>query len=406
MVNLDEYTNEHYARLMNLEYPWQVERVRLDIQKKEIEIEVGYDEFTEVPCPECGVKCSLYDHAESRTWRHLDTMQFKTLLKCRVPRSNCKEHGVKTIKAPWSEPHSRYTLLFIRFVIDVLLASKSISDASRLLGMSWDELNSIQERAVNRGLARRKEEKIEYLGIDEKSFKKNRVFVSVLTDLDRGRVLDIELEKSKESANKLLNKLSEKTKQGVKAVAADMAGVFREAINESLPKADIVHDKFHISKYFNEALATIWKSDRKDNDALNKTKFLWLTNPENYTDKQRLSFQEIKTHLFKIGRAWQIKEAFRQFWTKRNQKEAAEYFKSWYFWATHSRLKPIIRVAKMLKKNLNNILSYFKHFITNATSEGLNSKIQQVKFNARGFKNFDHYRTVILFYCGKLSMYP
>jgi transposase len=401
-----ENTNEHYAKLLGLSLPWMVESVKLDIKKGEVSIEVEYDVFTEVSCPECGVKCTLYDHAESRTWRHLDTMQFRTLLTAKIPRSNCKEHGVKTISAPWTEPYSRYTLLFTRFAIDVIKACRSLSDASRLLGLSWDELQLIQERAVNRGLARRKEEKIEYLGIDEKSFKKNLVFVSVLNDLDRGRVLDVELGKGKESANKLLNQLSGKTKHNVKAVAADMSGVFVEAVNESLPNADIVHDRFHISKYFNEALVTIWKSERNNNESLNKTKFLWIKNPENYTDKQRLAFKDIKINLFKIGKAWQIKEAFRLFWEQGNQKEASLYFTKWYFWATHSRLKPIIRVAKMLKRNFNNILSYFKHFITNATSEGLNSKIQQVKFNARGFRNFVHYRTAILFHCGKLSMYP
>ena len=190
MKDLDN-TNEHYARLLGLEYPWQVESVKLDIKQAEVVIEVEYDVFTEVPCPECGANCVLYDHAETRIWRHLDTMQFKTFLRARVPRGNCKEHGIKTIKASWSEPYSRFTLLFTKFSIDVILACKSLSDASRLLGLSWDELHSIQERAVNRGLSRRREEKIKYLGIDEKSFKKNRVFVTVLNDLDRGRVLDL-----------------------------------------------------------------------------------------------------------------------------------------------------------------------------------------------------------------------
>ena len=73
--------------------------------------------------------------------------------------------------------------------------------------------------------------------------------------------------------------------------------------------------------------------------------------------------------------------------------------------ATHSQLKPIVEAAKMIKRHLDNILTYLKHRITNAVAEGLNSKIQQIK-SAAGFRNFENYKIAILFFCGKLNMYP
>ena len=82
------------------------------------------------------------------------------------------------------------------------------------------------------------------------------------------------------------------------------------------------------------------------------------------------------------------------------------FFKKGYFWATHSRLKPIIAVAKMLKRHLPHLITYLKHHVTNAVAEGINSKIQQIKSVARGFRNFENFRIAILFYCGKLNMYP
>ncbi|MDI7222116.1 transposase, partial [Leptospira santarosai] len=81
-------------------------------------------------------------------------------------------------------------------------------------------------------------------------------------------------------------------------------------------------------------------------------------------------------------------------------------FKRWYFWATHSKLKPIIKVAKMLKRNLKYILTYFSHRITNAGSESMNSRIQKIKSNARGFRNFQFFRISILFHLGGLNLYP
>ena len=73
---------------------------------------------------------------------------------------------------------------------------------------------------------------------------------------------------------------------------------------------------------------------------------------------------------------------------------------------SRSRLQPLVEVAQMLKRHLENLLTYLKHHITNAVTEGLNSKIQSIKSNARGFRNFRNYRIRILFFCGKLNLYP
>jgi transposase len=108
----------------------------------------------------------------------------------------------------------------------------------------------------------------------------------------------------------------------------------------------------------------------------------------------------------KVGRAWAIKEAFAPFWDYRYGAAARKFFARWYFWATHSRLAPIIAAAKTLKRHLSGLLAYAKHRITNATAEGTNGTIQLLKANARGYRNFAQYRTAILFHCGKLDLYP
>jgi len=64
------------------------------------------------------------------------------------------------------------------------------------------------------------------------------------------------------------------------------------------------------------------------------------------------------------------------------------------------------KVARMLKEHLEDILTYFNSFITNAISEGFNSKIQLIRAKARGFRSFENYRVAILFHCGKLDLFP
>jgi len=119
-MSIDSELQKHYGQLLGIGSPWEVKTVELKLEQKQVEIELGWQWGAEARCPECGVACSLHDCAPERTWRHLDTMQFTTLIRARTPRSNCPEHGVKTMKVPWAAPQGRFTLLFERFAVEVL----------------------------------------------------------------------------------------------------------------------------------------------------------------------------------------------------------------------------------------------------------------------------------------------
>ncbi len=139
---------------------------------------------------------------------------------------------------------------------------------------------------------------------------------------------------------------------------------------------------------------------------LKGTKYPSLRNEENVSEWRRAEFDALKHAKLQTSRAWAIKETLRDFWTYVDPKCAGKYFTAWYFWATHSRLAPIIEAARTLKRHLPNLLTYFKHWVTNATSEGINSKIQTVKRMTCGYRNREHYKTAILFHCGGLDLYP
>jgi len=403
--------HQHYSLLLGLVSPWLVTHVNLDMNNRLVEIDVEWPRDYEPECPECGRSCSIKDHREERKWRHLDTMQFQTIIRSRVPRSDCKEHGVKTINVPWAGPNSRFTLLFERLAIDVMMAAKSIKEAAGLLGLSWDQVHHIQKRAVERGLDRRKLDEIKHVGIDEKSFLKGHKYASLMTDIGGGRVLDVVEGRTLESANSLWQRLPEETRSGIGAVAMDMWDAFITSTKTNAPQADIVHDKFHISKYLGDAVDKVRRQEHRalmkdDVETLKGAKYLFLKNPENMSDAEAMRFNELRMEKLKSGRAWSMKEMFSEFWTYSYQGSARKFFDRWYWWATHSRLKPMSDVAKLMRRHLDNILTYLRHHITNAMMEGFNSKIQTIKANARGFRNFGNYRIAILFYCGKLELYP
>ena len=312
---------------------------------------------------------------------------------------------------PWAAPQARFTLLFERFAVEVLLASGSISQACELLGINWETAQEIMRRAVERGLERRQLEDLKHLGMDEKSFKRGQSYVTLLTDLDQSRVLDVVQERTGEAADQLWATLTPEQKQTVEAVAVDMWEPFIRTIEKQVPEADIVHDKFHVSKYLGEAVDQVRRQEHKElmaqgDETLKGTRQLWLYNPENFSPEQSKEFSALKDLELKVARAWAAKELFSKFWNYQEEGWARRFFKDWFGWVSRSQLKPMVEVAQMLKRHLDNLLTYLKHHITNAVTEGLNSKIQSLKSAARGFRNFRNYRIRILFFCGKLNLYP
>ena len=410
-MSMDSELQKHYALLLGIGSPWEVKNVELKLAEKKVEIELGWQWGQDAKCPECGRACSIHDSAPERTWRHLDTMQFATLIRARTPRSDCPEHGVKTMSVPWAAPQGRFTLLYERFALDVLLASASISQACELLGLGWETAHEIMRRAVERGLERRQLEALKHLGMDEKSFGRGQSYITLLTDLEQSRVINVVEERTSEAAEELWRTLSPEQKATVQAVAVDMWEPFIQAIQREVPQADIVHDKFHVSKYLGEAVDKVRRAEHKEllaqgDETLKGTRQLWLYNPQNFSPEQRHDFAALKDLHLKVARAWAAKELFSEFWNYQQAGWARRFFKGWFGWVSRSQLKPLVEVARMLKRHLDNLLTYLKHHITNAVTEGLNSKIQSIKAAARGFRSFRNYRIRILFFCGKLSLYP
>jgi len=347
-----------------------------------------------------------------RTWRHLDTCQYHTLLHATLPRTDCPEHGPRVVRVSWAEPGSHFTALFERLAIDWLQEASQMA-VGRQLHLSWDEIHGIMERAVRRGLERRKADDVPFLGIDEKAFRRGHRYATIVVDIWRSRVLHVAAERTANSLNEFWNSLTPKQVSQIWAVAMDMWDPYVKSVRDHLPDGEskIVFDKFHVAKHLGEAVDQVRRAENKvlrakDDKRLVGTKYDWLRNPDNFDRKAWKEFRKLRESKLQTARAWALKEQAMLFWASRSRAAAQRHFNWWYRWATHSRLKPIIKKAKMLKSRLPNLLTYFKHQITNATSESLNSKIQWVKYTARGFRNFTNFATAIYFHCGGLDLTP
>ena len=400
----------HYALLLGIGAPWRVKRAVLELPKNKVEIEVEWDPRAPVTCPQCGRECPRHDHAPERQWRHLDVMQFTTIIRARVPRSRCEEHGVDTVRVPWAEPGSRFTLHFEAFAVQVIEACRSLTQAADLLKLDWDSVQRIVERAVARGMLRRSTEQVRRVGLDEKSFGRGQDYVSLMTDLDGARVLEVVAGRDRDSALALWETIPTQQRDKIQAAAMDMGANFTCATREAATKAAIVHDRFHVSKHLNEAVDKVRREEHRrlleaGDDSLSGTKYLWLRGAAPEGDRA-LTFEELCERNLKTARAWCHKETFVEFWIQGSAERGAKFFQKWFGAVARSKLEPLKKVARTLKEHLSGLINYFAHPITNALTEGFNSRIQAIKSDARGFRRFANYRARILFHCGKLDMMP
>ncbi|MCS6242433.1 MAG: ISL3 family transposase [Opitutus sp.] len=401
--------HEHYRRLLLLPEPWEVTKVEEDILGLNVTVWLRWPDGAKVPCPVCGQLMPIYDRMKERSWRHRDVMQYRLELRCAVPRCDCEEHGVKTMHVPWAEPGSRFTSLFESFAVAVIASSRSLSQAAELLGLHWDSVQRIIDQAVERGLARRNLDGITRVGLDEKSFLRGQSYVSLMTDLTGRRVLDVVPGRDTGSGLKLWASLSKEQIDGIEAVAMDMGASFIAATHQAAPNADIVHDRFHVSKPMNEAVDHTRRDEAaelaaKGDDILKRTRFLWLHGI--VPDDRKEHFEALLESNLRTAKAWAYKEQLVEFWGQPNADAGNTFFQLWYRSVMSSRLPRVKKVAKSLKAHLAGLLTYFKHRISNALTEGFNSKIQAIKADARGFRKFENYRTRILFFCGKLDLEP
>lgn len=403
-----------YEAVLGLEAPWQVSEVKLNPSQELVEVHVVADQKT-WPCPCCKAPSPRYD-SRSRRWRHLDTCQFQTILLASVPRVKCGKHGVQQVPVPWADRGSKFTALFEAKVLD-WLREASISAVANLFGLSWNAVDGIMKRAVRRGIKRRVFEQGStlpvHLGIDETSFQKRHEYVSVLCDQENGHVVHVADGRTRSVVEEYLKLFPEAVRARVETVAMDMWQAYISAVEAMIPGAGkkICFDKFHMAQHLSRAVDQVRRAEHKrmiqsGESCLKQSRYLWLKRGSTLSRSSRVELSRLQKIARRTARAWAIKEAGMDVWRYRSRHWAREALRRWYSWAIRSRLAPVKKVARMVKRHLEGLVNAVHHGVTNARSEGINSRIQWVKYTARGFRNRDRFRRAIYFHLGGLDMTP
>jgi len=395
------FTEQFFDLLLNFGEDWIVKEVTTNLELNEVEIMVDYFPMTE--------QVKIYDYAPLRRWRHLDTMQFKTFINCRLPRIQLADGKVKTISPPWADKHERHSYLFESAVISLLLVSKNQTQTANLMRCKFDVVNRILHNATTRGLARRKDEEevFEELSIDEKSFQKGHTYATVLSHPSQERVLEVVKNRTLEACGKLMDQaLTAGQQKHIKKISMDMWQAFIAVATEKLPNAEIVHDKFHLIKYLNEAIDKVRKREVKTHEELKHSRYALLKNEANLTAKQRIKFEAIRSANFEVSRAWEARENFKEVFKNASVQESEAIFREWHESVKATGIKEVMKVAEMFRTHLSGVLNAMTSTLSNAMAERLNGKIQLLKSIGRGYRKFENFRSAIIFFYGKLSLFP
>lgn len=382
--------------------------VSIHLVNNELRIELDIKKGRKVPCSICGARFHPKDRIRQRRWRHVSLWGIAAFLSYSPRRVKCPEHGVKVESIPWNvgkKPISFPLITVLSFWSRLL----PWDQVARLFNVSWNTVQSAVQAAVCYGREREDYGDVRLIGIDEISRKKGHIYHTQVYDLIEKRLLWSDEDRTSETLNAFFDELGKERCEQIEAVCCDMWAPYIDVIKERLPNALLVFDKFHIVRHLMDAVDQVRKQEARelksdDPDLLKKTRYIWLKNPWNLTENQRLRLSELEKINLKINRAYLLKEAFRQFWTYTYPAWAKKYLDQWFWWATHSRLKPMRDFAWMVRRHQDDILNYFKARIDNGAVEALNNKAKAISHRAYGYRTAETFKIALLHGLGKLPM--
>lgn len=396
---------ELFQMALGLIPPWKVESSEFNPETKRLDLMIDFPRGGTFSCPECGEKdLKAYD-TELKSWRHLNFFQHEAYLTARVPRVKCTKCGIRLVDVPWARATSGFTLLFEAMIM-TLAKAMPVKTLASFVNEHDTRLWRIIHHYVDKGRSEADYSTVKEVGFDETSSQRGHDYVSVFVDLAGPRILFATEGKDSSTVERFKKDLIDHggSAENIKQMCCDMSPAFIKGAREQFPDTQLTFDKFHIMKIVNDAVDEVRRLEQKDRPELFRSRYIWLKNPENLKKSQvnTLDNLTVKKLNLKTSRAYHIRLNFQELF-KQSPLFAEAFLKKWYFWATHSRLEPIIDAAYTIKRHWNGVLQWFKSQINNGILEGINSLIQAAKARARGYRTKKNLIAMIYMIGGKLN---
>jgi transposase len=395
-----------FSVALEITEPVFIDEIVFDGEGGELHIHMDYRRGGRFACSECGAEGLPVHDTVEKTWRHLNFFQYKCYIHLRTPRTKCPKCGERLWIPPWGRKQSGFTVLFEAFVM-ALAKEMPISRIGEIVGEQDTRIWRIVRHHVELSYSKKEFSEVVKIGCDETSSRKGHNYVTVFADMDGGSVLFATEGKDSGTVKAFAEELPRhgaKPEQ-IREVTIDMSPAFIRGVGNHLPQASVTFDKFHVIQALNKAQDEVRRMEQKKNPLLKSTRYIWLKNPENLTKSQKKQLETMRFENLKTAKVYQMKLTFQDIYRSIREPEAAQAaIKKWLSWAVRSRLEPIKAFARMVNAHFDGIMHYFYSRLTSGAMEGINSRIQEIKRRARGFRNIRNFIAMIYLEAGGLDL--
>lgn len=396
-----------FTQALGLASPWRVDDVDFNPDEGAIHFRLHFD-GKRGACPVCGTPDQPVHDRLARTWQHLSFFQYRAFLHAEVPRIACQCGKTTQIEVPWAKPRSGFTLLFEAYAL-TLARHLPVAQVARMLGVRPQRLWMRLIAQVFDAYDAESFVDVREITIDETAMRRGHQYVTVIADSKARRVIFATEGKDQLTLSDFASELLSHSASAdqIEHIAMDFSGAFMAGAHNYLPKAAISFDPFHLVALVSEAVDQVRRDEVKHEPVLRKQRYSLLKDESKLTAKQSEFVASLTSSNLKTARAWRLKEAVRDIVrAKADAATTRTNLLGIVSWAQRSRLAPLLKFGRTLKKHLDGVVRAIADRRSNAFAEGLNSLIQAAKQRARGYKNATSLIAVIYLIASRLKHLP
>lgn len=394
------------------------QEVRLQERGQALEIEIVVQSHGGIRgrCSQCRRSAPGYDRLPGRRWQFVPLWGIVTWF-CYAPRRvQCPEHGVVVEYLPWSDGKRPITCAMMGFLAR-WARRLSWRETARVFQTSWESVYRSVAWFVEWGLAERKLEGVQAIGVDEIHWGhglRADNFLTVIYQIDSHcrRLLWVGPRRAEATLRCGLKALGAELVQGLRFVCSDMWKPYLNVLAAEAGHALHVLDRFHITMHLNQAVDQVRRAESSRLRAASTLKakrlkhMRWplLRRGSRVRGRAREKLNALLTSKLATARAWELKEVFAHFWKYKSAIWAGAFLDYWCQRAMRSRLEPMKKVARMLRSHEELILNWFRANgeISTGAVEGLNNKIRVVTRRSYGFRTYKAMEIALYHTLGRL----
>ena len=363
-------------------------------------------------CSACGQVCQRVHDRARRRWRHLDLGGQRCFIEYELRRVRCPDCGVRVEALPWARAGARHTRDF-EDLAAFLAQQMAKAPIARLLRIGWDTVGAIVTRVVADHLDETRLTGLVMVGCDEISYRRGQRYLTTVCDHASGAIVWARPGRNAPTLQAFFDELGDQ-RASIRAVSIDMNGSYEKAVRAAVPAAEICFDPFHVVALAGRAVDDVrraeWnaagKSKSGDGRWVKSVRWSLLKAPERQTVAQLAALHEVSQVNRRLYRAFLLREELRLLYHLDDPAAAPAHPEAWLAWASRSRLKPFVKLARTLRARRDGVLAAIRLGLSNGRMEGLHAKVRLLSHRSFGFHGPAPLIALIYLCCAHVTINP